>query len=654
MSIGISMKALKKILFVQSLEQEARLGTSNVIPSAESFADDIKDFELASGDSTAVKHLHVGRVCPGNAETVILPYLNETLGDETVSLGHKIDVVSKFSYTDKDGKVYYRVRLDTTQVKKIDGDAQGRNFLEKSPVSKWVWTSSLLPVPEEVELEGEEIVHNPHTQYVVKSGHVLVLHPTLDPNIGETHVLTEGTRCSVAKEKRNPDELGDSPLFCTVMVDGVEYNVEGRLFDDATEIVRIGLALAILTDEDTGEKSILPVNLRSSFIEGGVKKYICQYPVNADGDPIYEGYNKIGTPEVQIATIVVPESDLAVAMADFVADESDKPRGLVMDDSDLNSDGEIGDLAIRLKAFSHGDDIYYECLSYNEDREGNLIIAPERPVDNDDFVDGAYFVKASDILSAHELIAWLEGDKRAVCLGIGTAEEQAAAWNASIANGGLKKYYDKYPEEDMWDTTTNAPGNWNNVGSTFTSYDMEGNELATGKAVKVWEDGNGADTFLKVRVVENSVDGWVGRFFYVQGNATIGDEFYELFTDKDLTESANIKVKLNKKVLVNAEHNMLGAIYASGALYPWIVLNFDEDVNARVKLTYINPANDESISISPWGDKVFHKGFGCVSLPREFSGIITATNYRLDIKDGSIITPSNFVPENLSIELLRD
>jgi hypothetical protein len=183
---------------------------------------------------------------------------------------------------------------------------------------------------------------------------------------------------------------------------------------------------------------------------------------------------------------------------------------------------------------------------------------------------------------------------------------------------------------------------------------MQGTELATGKAVKVWEDGNGADTFLTVRVVENSVDGWVGRFFYVQGNATIGDEFYELFTDKDLTESANIKVKLNKKVLVNAEHNMLGAIYASGALYPWIVLNFDEDVNARVKLTYINPANDESISISPWGDKVFHKGFGCVSLPREFSGIITATNYRLDIKDGSIITPSNFVPENLSIELLRD
>ena len=654
MSIGISMKALKKILFVQSLEQEARLGTSNVVPSAESFADDIKDFELASGDGTATKHLRVGRVCPGNAEVMILPYLKETFGDDTVSLGHKIDVMSKFSYTDKNGKVYYRVRLDTTQVKKLDGDAHGRNFLERSPVSKWVWTSSLLPVPSEEVVESQDIVHDPHTQYVVKSGHVLVLHPTLDSEIGETHTLIEGTRCAVSKEKKNPELLGDSPLFCTVMVDGVEYNVEGRLFDDATEIVRIGLALAILTDEDTGEKSILPVNLRSSFMDGGVKKYICQYPVDANGEPTLAGYNKIGTPEVQIATLVVPESDLAMPVADFEADDSDKPRGLVMGDSDLNEDGEIGDLAIRLKAFGHGDDVYYECLSYNEDRDGNLIIVPERPADNEDFIDGAYFVKASDILSSHEIIDWLGGDKRAEGIGLGTAEEQAAAFNASLEHGGLKKYYEKYPEEDIWDTVNNAPGNWNNVGCTFTSYDMDGNKLADGKAAKVWEDGNGTDTFIKVRVVENSVAEWIGRTFYVQGDATVGDTMYELFADKDLTEPVNVKVQIHEKVLVNAEHNILGAIYAGGAQYPWIVLNFDEDVNARVQLTYKNPENDESVTVSPWGDKVFHKGFGCASLPREFSGIITATNYRSDIKDGSIITPSNFVPENLTVELLRD
>ena len=654
MSIGISMKALKKILFVQSLEQEARLGTSNVVPSAESFADDIKDFELASGDGTATKHLRVGRVCPGNAEVMILPYLKETFGDDTVSLGHKVDVMSKFSYTDKNGKVYYRVRLDTTQVKKLDGDAQGRNFLERSPVSKWVWTSSLLPVPSEEVVESQDIVHDPHTQYVVKSGHVLVLHPTLDSEIGETHTLIEGTRCAVAKEKKNPELLGDSPLFCTVMVDGVEYNVEGRLFDDATEIVRIGLALAILTDEDTGEKSILPVNLRSSFMEGGVKKYICQYPVDANGEPTLAGYNKIGTPEVQIATLVVPESDLAMPIADFEADDSDKPRGLVMGDSDLNEDGEIGDLAIRLKAFGHGDDVYYECLSYNEDRDGNLIIVPERPADNEDFIDGAYFVKASDILSSHEIIDWLGGDKRAEGIGLGTAEEQAAAFNASLEHGGLKKYYEKYPEEDMWDTVNNAPGNWNNVGCTFTSYDMDGNKLADGKAAKVWEDGNGTDTFIKVRVVENSVAEWIGRTFYVHGDATVGDTMYELFADKDLTESVNVKVQIHEKVLVNAEHNILGAIYAGGAQYPWIVLNFDEDVNARVQLTYKNPENDESVTVSPWGDKVFHKGFGCASLPSEFRGIISATNYRSDIKDGSIITPSNFVPENLTVELLRD
>lgn len=654
MSIGISLKALKKILLVQSLEQEARLGTSNVAPSSESFADDVKDFELASGAGTETKHLRVGRVCPGNAEVMILPYLKETFGEDTVSLGHKIDVMSKFSYTDKNGKVYYRVRLDTTQVKKLDGDAQGRNFLERSPVSKWVWTSSLLPVPSEEVVESQNIVHDPRTQYVVKSGHVLVLHPTLNSEIGETNTLIEGTRCAVAKEKKNPELLGDSPLFCTIMVDGVEYNVEGRLFDDATEIVRIGLALAILTDEDTGEKSILPVNLRSSFVESGVKKYICQYPVDANGEPTLSGYNKIGTPEVQVETLVVPESDLAMPVSDFEADESDKPRGLVMGDSDLNEDGKIGDLAIRLKAFCHGDDVYYECLSYNEDRDGNVIIVPERPADNEDFIDGAYFVKANDILSSHEIIDWLGGDKRAEGIGLGTAEEQSAAFNESLEHGGLKKYYEKYPEEDIWDTVNNAPGNWNNIGCTFTSYDMGGNKLAEGKAAKVWEDGNGTTTFIKVRVVENSVAEWIGRTFYVQGDATAGDTMYELFADKDLTESADVKVQIHEKILVNAEHNILGAIYASGTQYPWIVLNFDEDVNARVQLTYKNPENDESVTVSPWGDKVFHKGFGCASLPSEFEGIISATNYRSDIKDGSVITPSNFVPENLTVELLRD
>lgn len=654
MSIGISMKALKKILFVQSLEHEVRLGTSNVAPISESFAEDVKDFELASGEGTETKYLHVGRVCPGNAEVMILPYLKETFGDDTVSLGHKIDVMSKFSYTDKNGKVYYRVRLDTTQVKKLDGDAQGRNFLERSPVSKWVWTSSLLPVPSEEVVESQDIVHDPRTQYVVKSGHVLVLHPTLDSKIGETHTLIEGTRCAVAKEKKNHELLGDSPLFCTVMVDGVEYNVEGRLFDDATEIVRIGIALAILTDEDTGEKSILPVNLRSSFTESGIKKYICQYPVDANGDPTLAGYNKIGTPEVQIATLVVPESDLAMPIADFEADESDKPRGLVMGGSDLNEDGEIGDLAIRLKAFSNGDDVYYECLSYNEDRDGNIIIVPERPSDNEDFIDGAYFVKASDILSSHEVIDWLGGDKRAECIGLGTAEEQAAAFNESLEHGGLKKYYEKYPDEDIWDTVNNAPGNWNNIGCTFTSYDMDGNKLADGKAAKVWEDGNGTDTFIKVRVIENSVAEWIGRTFYVQGDAAAGDTMYELFADKDLTKSSNVKVRIHEKILVNAEHNILGAIYASGTHHPWIVLNFDEDVNARVQLTYKNPENDESVTVSPWGDKVFHEGFGCASLPNEFEGIISAMNYRLDVKDGSVVTPSNFVPENLTVELIRD
>jgi hypothetical protein len=46
--------------------------------------------------------------------------------------------------------------------------------------------------------------------------------------------------------------------------------------------------------------------------------------------------------------------------------------------------------------------------------------------------------------------------------------------------------------------------------------------------------------------------------------------------------------------------------------------------------------------------------WGAASLPQEFPGIITATEYRQDVKDGSIIKKSNFEPSNLTIELVRE
>ena len=671
MSIGISTKTLKKILLINALAEGKRLGTSNKAASEEDFAKDVKDFELADGDATSVKHLRVGRIYPGALETSILPYLNESHGDVTVSLAHRIDIMSNFSFTDSNGKTYYRVRIDTTSKKPIDGDAQGRNFLEQSPTTKWVWTSSLLEVPKEVQIEEPFIVHKPHDKYNVLKD--MTLHPTLDPNIGETKVLASGSTCSVAKEKKNPSLSGDAPLFCTIMIDGQEYHIEGTLFDNMTKLSRLGIALAITTDNKTGEKSILPVHLRNSFVDDSgntpVTMYTCEYPVDSNGDPIRRGYNKIGTnaPDApEFAELVIPESELAMPMKDFVADASDAPKGLVTEDADLNGDKVIGDLAIRMKAFKHGDDIYYECLSYNDDVEG-VIIDPVRPEGNDDFIDGAHFVMQSELLPAREVINWLNGDRRADGIGMeSTKKEQADAYNDSVRNGALKVYYENNPDEDWWDTVRNAPANYENHSYGFVSYDKEGNELATGRVRKVFEEGCGDKTFVKVRVTENSVAEaeWVGREFYIHGNAYVGDTLFDLYSDKTLSTPINVKVKITDHSMVSCVRNIRGAIYAPGAQFPRIVLGFEDNVHARVKFTYTYTENNEATgeseertkSVFPWGERVFCKDIRCgaASLPQLFDGIITATEYSQDPTDGSIITPSNFVPANLKIELVRE
>ena len=115
--------------------------------------------------------------------------------------------------------------------------------------------------------------------------------------------------------------------------------------------------------------------------------------------------------------------------------------------------------------------------------------------------------------------------------------------------------------------------------------------------------------------------------------------------------------------MVYCVRNIKGAIYAPGAQYPQIVLGFEDNVNARVQFTYTYTVTNEETgepeertkSVFPWGDSVFGKDRRCgaASLPQLFD-VITDTEYSQDVKDGSIITPSNFVPANLKIELVRE
>ena len=308
--------------------------------------------------------------------------------------------------------------------------------------------------------------------------------------------------------------------------------------------------------------------------------------------------------------------------------------------------------------------VHAECLSYNDTLQ-ETIIAHARPDDNTDFIDGAFIVTQSALLPASEALNWLNGDRRADGIGMeSTKREQAAAYNDSVVNGALKVYYENNPDEDWWDTVRNEPANYNNHSYGFVSYDMAGNELATGRVRKVWEEGCGDSTFVKVHVTENSVTEWVGRDFYIQGNACVGEDLFYLYKDSALTMPVNVKVKIKDHSMASCIRNIQGAIYAPGAQFPRIVLGFEDNVNARVQFTYTytvtNEATGESEertkSVFPWGDSVFGKDRRCgaASLPREFPGIITATEYRQDVKDGSIITPSNFVPANLTIELVRE
>ena len=245
----------------------------------------------------------------------------------------------------------------------------------------------------------------------------------------------------------------------------------------------------------------------------------------------------------------------------------------------------------------------------------------------------------------------------------GQTDKDIAAYNESATIGALKVYYEDNPDEDWWDTERNEPANYNNHSYGFVSYDMEGNELATGRVRKVWEEGCGDSTFVKVRVTENSVAGWVGREFYIHGNACVGEDLFELYGDSNLSVPVNVKVKITDHAMADCVRDIRGAIYAPGAQFPRIVLGFEDNVNARVQFTYTytvtNEATGESEertkSVFPWGDSVFGKDRRCgaASLPKLFD-VITATKYRQEVKDGSIITPSNFVPANLKIELVRE
>ncbi len=139
-----------------------------------------------------------------------------------------------------------------------------------------------------------------------------------------------------------------------------------------------------------------------------------------------------------------------------------------------------------------------------------------------------------------------------------------ASWNASYENGGLKKYY-------IWSDAANAPYKEDLI---YTDPDTGETRAAT--------------------LSDAKKDSETGEYLLDDN----GNYIYE-----------------------NCSRSWAGSFAAPGAKYPWIVLNFDTDVNSTVKLQYEGKAD-----VTPWGDAVFGIGrksdgsdrlFGCASVPTE-------------------------------------
>lgn len=188
-----------------------------------------------------------------------------------------------------------------------------------------------------------------------------------------------------------------------------------------------------------------------------------------------------------------------------------------------------------------------------------------------------------------------------------------ASWNESEANGALKKYHEKYPEEDWWNVKENRACNYNDRLYVGT---IDGEEVNAG--VKWVSDAAQSLT----------IDGTVyyGHIFY-----GFTPEDVELFEDAELTESTG-KILVITEITYSddCERCWEGAINNPGAKYPWVCPNFTEDVNAQVIFRY-----EGFDDVQPWGTKVFHDGgWGCESVAKLYGDDFDIEKFKMILKRG--------------------
>lgn len=155
----------------------------------------------------------------------------------------------------------------------------------------------------------------------------------------------------------------------------------------------------------------------------------------------------------------------------------------------------------------------------------------------------------------------------------------AESFNASLENGGLAKYYDKYPDEDLESTSGSGNATFNDriyVGSLDNS-----NEVVEFKAG--WEE-----TSQKITNVADPTEVYYMERVDAQGNQydRFQGESWTLYTDAALTTEAGHVLHITRLEFDGFEHTYAAAVNAPGSTLPWVVVNFSGEETHTVEFEY--------------------------------------------------------------------
>lgn len=222
-------------------------------------------------------------------------------------------------------------------------------------------------------------------------------------------------------------------------------------------------------------------------------------------------------------------------------------------------------------------------------------------------------VISAGLNKAFEDIAGISTDIETINEGIGNlggVEVESSAfdyiydetsWNDSFENGALKKYYEKYPMEDLYSTELHRIARFDDW-RYFVDMIWADDTPETLNFDAAWINAD-------VQKMSDGIDTVYAKIIDFEVGGT-----YQVYRDQAMTELAGTAT-VNSISAPGFTQCWEGAVNAPGAKYPWICPNFDTDVNAKVKFVY--KGKD---AVQPWGDSVFGsvKTFGMVSVAEEF------------------------------------